>query len=63
MMRQRRGDRLQDDEQPLLLALVRFGKKSLVTDMIEKRGLFDKTRTIERLAMARRSRSYARPWK
>lgn len=46
----RPGDRLQDDERPLLLALVRFGKKSLVADMIEKRGLFDKTRTLERLA-------------
>ena len=43
-------DSLQDDEHPLLLGLVRFGKKSLVADMIEKRGLFDKTRTLERLA-------------
>ena len=46
----RLGDRLQDDEQPLLLALVRFGKKSLVTDMIQKRGLFNKARVLERLA-------------
>lgn len=46
----RQGDRLQDDERPMLLALVRFGKKSLVADMIEKRGLFDKGRTLERLA-------------
>ena len=47
---QRQGDRLQDDEQPLLLALVRFGKKSLVTDMIEKRGPFNKARVLEQLA-------------
>ncbi len=46
----RRGNNLQDDEKPLLLALVRFGRKSLVADMIEKRGLLDKTRTFERLA-------------
>jgi hypothetical protein len=46
----RQGNNLQDDERPLLLALVRFGKKPLVADMIEKRGLFDKTRTFERLA-------------
>jgi len=46
----RRGNNLQDDEKPLLLALVRFGRKTLVADIIEKRGLFDKTRTFERLA-------------
>ncbi len=46
----RQGNRLQDDEQPLLLALVRFGKKQLVADMIEQRNLFNKTRTLERLA-------------
>jgi hypothetical protein len=45
----RQGNRLQDDERPLLLALVRFGKKPLVVDFIEKRDLFDKARTIERL--------------
>ena len=45
----RQGYTLQDDEQPLMLALVRFGKKDLVAGMIEKRGLFDK-RTPERLA-------------
>lgn len=46
----RHGSSLQDDERPLLLALVRFGRKSLVAEMIEKRGLFDKARTLERLA-------------
>jgi hypothetical protein len=46
----RQGRNLQDDETPLLLALVRFGKKPLVADMIEKRDLFDKKRTFERLA-------------
>jgi hypothetical protein len=46
----RQGNRLQDDENPLLLALVRFGKKELVADMIAKRGLFDEKRTFERLA-------------
>jgi hypothetical protein len=46
----RGGNSLQDDERPLLLALVRFGKKELVTEMIEKRGLFDHKRTLERLA-------------
>lgn len=45
----RQGTQLQDDERPLLLALVRFGEKPLVTDIIEKRGLFDR-RTFERLA-------------
>ncbi len=46
----RQGNRLQDDENPLLLALVRFGKKELVADMIAQRGLFDEKRTFERLA-------------
>jgi hypothetical protein len=46
----RKGNQLQDDERPLLLALVRFGKKELVADMIEQRELFDKKRTFERLA-------------
>jgi hypothetical protein len=46
----RQGNSLQDDERPLLLALVRFGKKPLAVDMIEKRDLFDKQRTLVRLA-------------
>jgi hypothetical protein len=46
----RRGNSLQDDERPLLLALVRFGKKPVVADIIERRDLFDKKRTFERLA-------------
>ncbi|HEX2512594.1 MAG TPA: hypothetical protein VHK44_08375, partial [Xanthobacteraceae bacterium] len=46
----RKGTQLQDDEAPLLLALVRFGKKQLVADMIAQRGLFDEKRTFERLA-------------
>jgi hypothetical protein len=46
----RQGNRLQDDEATLLLALVRFGKKPLAADIIEKRGLSDKTRTFERVA-------------
>jgi hypothetical protein len=45
----RRGNSLQDEEKPLMLALVRFGKKSLVADMIEKRELFDKKRVLSRL--------------
>ena len=46
----RKGTHLQDAEGPLLLALVRFGKKQLVADMIAQRGLFDEKRTFERLA-------------
>ena len=46
----RKGTRLQNDEAPLLLALVRFGKKQLVADMIAQRGLFNEKRTFERLA-------------
>ena len=46
----KKGSRLQDFEGPLLLALVRFGKKQLVADMIAQRGLFDEKRTFERLA-------------
>ena len=46
----RRGNRLQDDEKPLLLALVRFGQKQRAADMIEQRDLSNKTRTLERLA-------------
>jgi hypothetical protein len=46
----RQGNSLQDDERPLLLALVRFGEKPLVVDMIEKRNLPDKQRTLVRLA-------------
>jgi hypothetical protein len=46
----RQGSRLQDDDSPLLLALVRFGKKSLVDDVMEKRGLVEKERILQRLA-------------
>ena len=41
---------MQDDERPLLLALIRFGRKALAEDLIDKRGLFDAARTKERLA-------------
>ncbi|HVZ53383.1 MAG TPA: hypothetical protein VG986_15570, partial [Pseudolabrys sp.] len=44
------GDHLRDDERPLLLALVRFGKKDVAVDLIEKRGLFNKKRTLDLLA-------------
>jgi hypothetical protein len=50
LMPLRQGNSLQDDERSLLLALVRFGKQPLAAEMIEKRGLFDKARTFERLA-------------
>jgi hypothetical protein len=46
----RQGNSLQDDERTLLLALVRFGKKPLVAEMIEKRALLGNKRTFERLA-------------
>jgi hypothetical protein len=46
----RRGNRLNDDEKPLLLALVRFGQKQRAAEMIEQRDLSNKTRTLERLA-------------
>lgn len=41
---------LKEDEWPLLLALIRFGKKPLAAEMIERRGLSDKARVLERLA-------------
>lgn len=46
----RQGNRLDDDEKPLLLALVRFGQKQRAAEMIEQRDLSNKTRTLERLA-------------
>jgi hypothetical protein len=46
----RQGNSLQDDEWPLLLALVRFGNKPLAVGIIEKRVLLDKTGTLRRLA-------------
>ena len=46
----RQGNTMQDDERPLLLALVRHGKKELAGELIDKRGLFDAVRTRERLA-------------
>src|SRR5262249_22139099 len=46
----RKSNRLQDEEGPLMLALVRNGKKSLVADMIERRDLFNKKNTFDRLA-------------
>jgi hypothetical protein len=46
----RPGNYLQDVEWSLMLALVRFGKRPLVADMIEKRGLLDKQRALTRLA-------------
>jgi hypothetical protein len=50
LMPLKKGSNLQDSEGPLLLALVRFGKKQLVAEMIAQRGLFDEKRTFERLA-------------
>jgi hypothetical protein len=43
------GNRLDDTEGALLLALVRFGKKPLAAEMIRKRDLINKTSTLERL--------------
>jgi hypothetical protein len=45
----RQSKNLQDDEGPLMLALVRHGKKSLVADMIERRDLFNKSNALDRL--------------
>jgi hypothetical protein len=47
----RQSKSLQDEESPLILALVRHGKKSLATDMIERRDLFNKRNALDRLAM------------
>ena len=44
------GKSLQDKERPLMLALVRNGKKSLVTNMIERRDLFNKQNALDRLS-------------
>jgi len=46
----RHTNNLQDDERPLLLALVRFDRKSLALDIVDKRGLFDKSGRLRRLA-------------
>ena len=46
----RRSNTLQDEEGPLMLALVRHGKKSVVIDMVECRDLFNKQNTFNRLA-------------
>jgi hypothetical protein len=45
----RKRNYLEDDESPLLLALVRFGKKSQALDLIQKRGLFDPAHVTRRL--------------
>ncbi|MBR0851819.1 hypothetical protein JQ543_29060 [Bradyrhizobium diazoefficiens] len=42
-------NRLDDDESPLLLALVRFGQKAQAVDIVHKRGLSNGARVIERL--------------
>jgi hypothetical protein len=46
----RQSNSLQDEESPLMLALVRHGKKSLVADMIERRDLFNKKNALDTLA-------------
>jgi hypothetical protein len=45
-----RGHGLGDDERALMLALIRFGNKALVSDTLEKRDLIDKKRVIDELA-------------
>jgi len=48
LMQPKKGNQ-HDDEAPLLLALVRFGKKSQAVDIIEKRDLPNKQRMLDRL--------------
>jgi hypothetical protein len=42
-------NRLDDDESPLLLALVRFGRKAQAVDIVQKRGLSNGARVVDRL--------------
>jgi hypothetical protein len=42
--------RFRDDDQPLLLAMVRFGEKPQAIEAIKKRGLANETHLIERLS-------------
>jgi hypothetical protein len=42
-------NRLDDDDSPLLLALVRFGQKAQAMDIVQKRGLSNGARVVDRL--------------
>jgi hypothetical protein len=48
-LRSRQGKPLENEDRPLLLALVRFGKKALVRDMLEQRDPVERKYLLERL--------------